>query len=47
MHKTTIYSIGHGAKEIEGFIAELKYFDIWYLLDIRSKPYSTRIMQSL
>ena len=40
MKETTIYSIGHGNKTIEDFIAELKSFDIEYLLDIRSKPYS-------
>lgn len=40
MTDTTIYSIGHGNKKIEDFIAELKAFDIEYLLDIRSKPYS-------
>lgn len=40
MTDTTIYSIGHGNKNIEHFIAELKSFDIEYLLDIRSKPYS-------
>lgn len=40
MKETTIYSIGHGNKKIEDFIAELKSFDIEYLLDIRSKPYS-------
>lgn len=40
MRDTTIYSIGHGNKKIESFIAELKSFDIEYLLDIRSKPFS-------
>lgn len=40
MEETTLYSIGHGNKEIEDFIAELKSFGITYLLDIRSKPYS-------
>jgi len=40
MKDTTLYSIGHGNKKIEDFIAELKSFDIEYLLDIRSKPYS-------
>jgi uncharacterized protein (DUF488 family) len=40
MTETTIYSIGHGNKKIEDFIAELKYFNIEYLLDIRSKPFS-------
>jgi len=40
MTETTLYSIGHGNKKIEDFIAELKAFDIEYLLDIRSMPYS-------
>lgn len=40
MENTTIYSIGHGNKKIEDFIAELQSFDIEYLLDIRSKPFS-------
>jgi len=40
MNETTIYSIGHGNKKIEDFIDELKSFNILYLLDIRSKPYS-------
>lgn len=40
MKDTSIYSIGHGNKKIEDFISELKSFDIEYLLDIRSKPYS-------
>lgn len=40
MRDTTLYSIGHGNKEIEKFIDELKSFEIKYLLDIRSKPYS-------
>ena len=40
MKETTIYSIGHGTKKIEDFITELKSFDILYLLDIRSKPFS-------
>ena len=37
---TTLYSIGHGNKKIEDFIEELKFFNIQYLLDIRSKPFS-------
>lgn len=40
MTDTTIYSIGHGNKRIEDFIEELKSFNIFFLLDIRSKPYS-------
>jgi len=40
MNKTTIYSIGHGNKSIDEFISELKYFEINYLIDVRSSPYS-------
>lgn len=40
MNETTIYSIGHGNKKIEDFINELKTFEIQFLLDIRSKPFS-------
>ncbi len=40
MNDATIYSIGHGNKKIDDFIAELKSFNIEYLLDIRSKPFS-------
>lgn len=40
MDKSNIYSIGHGNKKISDFISELKSFDIQYLLDIRSKPFS-------
>ncbi len=40
MSSSTIYSIGHGNKNIKDFIDELKAFKIKYLLDIRSKPYS-------
>jgi uncharacterized protein (DUF488 family) len=40
MQMSTIYSIGHGGKKIETFIEELKSFDIEFLIDIRSKPFS-------
>ena len=40
MEKSTLYSIGHGNKSIDVLIDELKHFDINYLIDIRSKPYS-------
>jgi uncharacterized protein (DUF488 family) len=40
MQKSTIYSIGHGGKKIEAFIEELTSFEIEFLIDIRSKPYS-------
>lgn len=35
-----IYSIGHGNKDINDFINEVKSFDIKYLIDVRSSPYS-------
>ena len=35
-----IYSIGHGSKNIDIFINELNSFNIKYLIDIRSNPYS-------
>jgi hypothetical protein len=40
MNETTVFSIGHGTKKIEDFIQELKSFEIKFLLDIRSKPFS-------
>lgn len=38
--ESTIYSIGHGNKGLDVFIKELESFNIKYLIDIRSKPYS-------
>ena len=38
--KSTIYSIGHGNKSIKQFIAELKFFNIEFLVDVRTTPYS-------
>ncbi|TAL61517.1 MAG: DUF488 domain-containing protein [Bacteroidetes bacterium] len=35
-----IYSIGHGSKKIEDFIKELTSFEISYLIDVRTSPYS-------
>ena len=37
---STLYSIGHGNKTFEIFENELRSFDIQYLIDVRSKPYS-------
>lgn len=37
---STLYSIGHGQKTQEEFISELKSFDIQFLVDVRSSPYS-------
>jgi len=40
MEKSTLYSIGHGNKSIDELIEELCFFNIKYLIDVRSKPYS-------
>ena len=40
MSQTPIYTIGYGAREIEEFHAVLKSYQIDYLIDVRSKPYS-------
>ncbi len=40
MRESTIYSIGHGNKKIEVFISELISYNILYLIDVRSKPFS-------
>lgn len=40
MNDSTIYSIGHGNKSANDLVNELKSFNIKFLLDIRSKPYS-------
>ncbi|WP_291530396.1 DUF488 family protein [Bacteroides sp. UBA939] len=40
MEESTIYSTGHGNKSFDVFIKELYSFNIEYLLDIRSKPFS-------
>lgn len=37
---SSLYSIGHGRKTQEQFLAELKLFDIHYLIDVRTSPYS-------
>lgn len=38
--ESTIYSIGHGTKSIDEFLKELRSFDIKYLIDVRSSPFS-------
>lgn len=40
MIDSTLYSIGHGNKTIDKLIDELKSFNIKYLVDVRTKPYS-------
>lgn len=37
---STLYSIGHGNKTFDEFEKELRSFNIQYLIDVRSKPYS-------
>lgn len=38
--QSTIYSIGHGHKTSEEFVHELQSFNIKYLIDVRSNPFS-------
>ncbi|GAB4341043.1 MAG: DUF488 domain-containing protein [Flammeovirgaceae bacterium] len=40
MEKKPIYTIGHGNRKLEDFLALLKDFGIEYLIDVRSQPYS-------
>ncbi|HSG17244.1 MAG TPA: DUF488 domain-containing protein [Anaerolineae bacterium] len=40
MSKTSIYTVGYGARSIEEFLALLEEWGIVFLLDVRSKPYS-------
>lgn len=40
MKLATLYSIGHGNRTSAEFLNLLKRFDIKYLIDVRSKPYS-------
>ncbi|MFT3825127.1 MAG: DUF488 domain-containing protein [Chitinophagaceae bacterium] len=40
MDKKPIYTIGHGNRKITDFIKTLKDFDIHFLIDVRSQPYS-------
>lgn len=40
MSKSNIYTIGHGAKSLDDLFEELLKFEIRYLIDIRSRPYS-------
>lgn len=35
-----IYSIGHGNKKFEDFLKELGSFNVKYLIDVRTSPYS-------
>lgn len=40
MVKQPLYTIGHGNRKAEDFLAVLKDFGIEYLIDVRSQPYS-------
>ena len=45
MNDLVIYSIGHSGHSIEKFIGLLNKYNINYLVDVRSSPYSKRIPQ--
>ena len=40
MEKKPLYTIGHGSRKSEDFLALLKEFSFEYLIDVRSQPYS-------
>jgi len=40
MEKKPLYTIGHGNRKSDDFLALLKEFGIEYLIDVRSQPYS-------
>ncbi|MBO9594127.1 MAG: DUF488 domain-containing protein [Niabella sp.] len=40
MSKKPLYTIGHGTRKVDEFLTLLKTFDIEYLIDVRSQPYS-------
>lgn len=40
MRVSPIYSIGHGSRKPEAFLDLLNKYDIKYLIDVRSSPYS-------
>jgi uncharacterized protein (DUF488 family) len=40
MDKKPIYTIGHGSRSIADFLKTLKDFEIKYLIDVRSQPFS-------
>jgi len=40
MEKPVIFTVGHSNKPIEKLIEELHHFDIKYVIDVRSQPYS-------
>ncbi len=40
MEQKPLFTIGHGNRKPEDFLALLKDFEVEYLIDVRSKPYS-------
>jgi len=40
MPQQKIFTIGHGGRTIETFLELLRHYDIAYLIDVRSQPYS-------
>lgn len=40
MRKKPLYTIGHGNRKPEELLASLKEYDIQFLIDVRSQPYS-------
>lgn len=40
MEEHTLYSIGYGTFDVDEFVQTLKRYDIQYLIDVRSRPYS-------
>ena len=40
MKPTPLYSIGHGSRKADDFLALLQEYGITYLVDVRSKPFS-------
>lgn len=40
MEKTPLFTIGHGNRKLNDFLALLKDYSIEYLIDVRSMPYS-------
>ncbi len=40
MEPRPLYSIGHGTRPLELFVGLLRTFEIEYLIDVRSRPYS-------
>lgn len=40
MEKTPLFTIGHGNRKLEDFLALLKDYSVEYLIDVRSMPYS-------